>query len=188
MKPTEKRTRNQRGNALVEGAVVIVPFLAMFFGLMDFSMAVFLKNTMQFAVRQGVRYAITSQVQDNGNWEKYNSDNDYEGNNGNHGHDGSVKNVVIRNAFGYFHYLTPSGTGRPCSGRSCIQIDYFDPVSLALVTGVGSNAGNNIVQVTAHDLSWTWMIPLLRSATPLKFTVSSADVMEASPTSGIPAR
>ncbi len=174
---------------LVEGAAVIVPFLAMFFGLMEFSMAVFLKNTMQYAVRQGVRYAITSQTQVSGSsWEKYSSDNDYEGDNGTHGHDASVKNVVVKNAFGYFHYLSPAGTGRPCSGRGCIQIDYFDPVTLAAVTGVGSTAGGNVVQVTAHDLSWAWMVPLLRSATPMKFTVSSADVMEASPVSGIPAR
>jgi hypothetical protein len=146
-------------------------------------MAIFLKNTLQFAVKQGVRYAITSQT--GATTLAYASDFD---NTGGTGQDIAIKNVVVSNAFGYLHYVAPQGTGRPCSGRGCISIKYFDPVTLVELTGVGSNAGGNVVQVTAQNLTWAWMVPLLRSATPLSFAVSSADVMEASPTSGIPAR
>jgi hypothetical protein len=69
-----------------------------------------------------------------------------------------------------------------------ISVTYYDPVTLAVVTGAGSNGGGNIVVVKATGLSWAWMIPLLRSTTPLQFSVASADIMEASPLSGPPTR
>ena len=169
-KNPQRRRKTQRGHVAVESAVILVPFLAMFFALLDFSMAIFLKNTMQFAVRQGVRYAVTSQISPG------------------LGHDQSIKNVVASNAFGFLNYVAPTGAGRPCSGDACIAIRYYNPVTLAEVTGPGSNAGGNVVQIQASNLSWAWMVPLLRSAAPLAFSVSSADVMEASPVSGIPPR
>ena len=180
---TERRLRTQAGHAAMEGAFVLVPFLSLFFALMDFSMAIFLKNTMQFSVRQGVRYAITSQT--GATPVSYSNDTDYVPGSG---QDVAIKNTVVSNAFGYLHYAAPSGSGRPCSGRACITIRYFDPITLAEQFGTGSNAGGNVVQVTAQNLTWAWMIPLMRSASTFNFTVSSADVMEASPTSGIPAR
>ena len=180
---TAKRIRTQSGHAAMEGAFVLVPFLSLFFALMDFSMAIFLKNTMQFSVRQGVRYAITSQT---GVLPvSYSNDTDYVPSSG---QDTAIKNTVVTNAFGYLHYAAPTGAGRPCSGRGCITIRYFDPITLVEQFGTGSNAGGNVVQVTAQNLTWAWMVPLMRSASAFNFAVSSADVMEASPTSGIPAR
>ena len=73
-------------------------------------------------------------------------------------------------------------------GMDQITITYYDPVSLAAVSGPGSNAGGNIVVVSASGLSWAWMVPLMRSSTPLQFSVASADIMEASPLGGSPAR
>ena len=149
----------------------------MFFALMDFSMAIFIKNTMQYAVRQGVRYAVTSQVQSG------------------YGHDASIKNVISTNAMGFLNFAAPTGTGRPCSGTGCIYIQYYSlqtdssaVTTLVAVSGTGSNIGGNVVEITANNLTWAWMVPLLRSATPLSFYVSSADVMEGSPSTGAPTR
>ena len=162
---------------MMEAGLVLTPFLAIFFALMDFTMAIFIKNTMQYAVRQGVRYAVTSQVQSG------------------YGQDASIKNVITSNAMGYLNLAAPTGTGRPCSGTGCITIQYYKLVTSSLgvttlnaVSGTGSNAGGNVVEVTAANLTWAWMVPLLRSATPLSFYVSSADVMEGTPFTGIPAR
>jgi hypothetical protein len=69
-----------------------------------------------------------------------------------------------------------------------ITITYYDPVSLAPVSGVGSNGGGNIVVVSAGGLSWAWLVPIMRSSTPLQFAVASADIMEASPLGGPPPR
>lgn len=164
----------ESGHSIAEAAYILVPFLALFFAMFDFGMAIFLKNTMQFAVRQGVRYAITSQIQ--------------SGPSGPLGHDQSIRNVVQNYSMGFLNYVAPSGAGRPCAGQNCILIRYYNPNTLNEVTGVGSNAGGNVVQVSAENLTYAWMVPLMRSATPLSFSVSSADIMEASPYAGIPPR
>jgi len=165
-----KRRKAESGAVMLEAAVVLVPFFALFFAMIDYGMAIFLKNTMQFAVRQGARYAVTSQTA------------------AGLGHDASIKAVVNQYSMGFLNYVAPAGAGRPCSGTGCITINYYTPNTLTLVTGAGSNVGGNIVEVTASNLSWAWMVPLLRSTTPLTFSVTSADVMEASPNGIPPAR
>ncbi len=163
------RRRSQSGASLVEAAVIILPFLALFFALFDFGMALFLENTMQFAVRQGVRYAITSQTQTG------------------LGQVASIRSVVNTNSFGFLSYVAPGPPTTTCAGTACISVNFYyqdlstSPSTLTLVTGAGSNAAGNVVQVTATGLSYTWMIPLLRSNTPLTFSTSSADIMEAQP-------
>jgi Flp pilus assembly protein TadG len=168
------RRRRESGHTMMEASFILVPFLAMFFAMYDFGMAIFLKNTMQFAVRQGVRYAVTSQVQTVSGSPL--------------GQDASIKNIVSQNSFGFLNYVAPTGTGRPCSGQGCIYIRYYNPNTLVEVTGTNSNAGGNVVQVSAENLTWAWMVPLMRSSTPLSFSVASADVMEPSPSGGIPPR
>ena len=51
------RKRSQRGNQLVEVALIFLPLCALLFGIFDFSVAIFMRATMQNAVREGVRYA-----------------------------------------------------------------------------------------------------------------------------------
>ena len=143
----------------------MLPLLAMLLGILDLSIAIFVKNTLQFAVCQGVRYAVTSQTMTG------------------LGQDESIRRVIESYTLGFLDYSSPNH-----DGKSRISITYYNPVTLAAVTGPGSNIGGNIVVVTADGLSWAWMVPLLRSAAPLQFAVSSADVMEATPLAGAPAR
>ena len=56
----DSRMERRRGSALVEGALATLPLMALLFGVLDIGFAIFVKNTMQFAVRQGVRYAVTT--------------------------------------------------------------------------------------------------------------------------------
>ena len=56
-----KRSRvrqRQRGNAMVESALGMTVFLMLFFGIIDFSRAIWNYNTLSYATRVGVRYAI----------------------------------------------------------------------------------------------------------------------------------
>jgi Flp pilus assembly protein TadG len=163
---------------MVEATVIFVPFLALFFAVFDFGMAIFLQNTMQYAVRQGVRYAITSQVMTG------------------MGQDASINATIQQFSFGFLPYLGAGGTNPSCVGttygKACVNISYYQqtlgsPPTLTLVTGSGSNSQGNLVQITASGLNYNWMIPLLRSAVPLSFSVSSAGIMEAQP-SGPPSR
>ena len=159
----KSQDRSRRGSELVECALATLPLLAFLWGILDVSVAIFVKNTMMFAVRQGVRYAVTSQTMQG------------------LGQDASIKSVVNKYSLGLLNALSPNGTNQ-------ITITYYNPVTLEPVTGVGSNAGGNIVVVSATGLTWAWMIPLLRSTAPLQFSVASADVMEASPIAGPPPR
>ncbi|HXK02596.1 MAG TPA: TadE/TadG family type IV pilus assembly protein [Verrucomicrobiae bacterium] len=155
----------ERGSVLVESSFALLPLLALLFGVIDIGFAVFVRNTMQFAMRQGVRYAVTSQTMPG------------------MGQDLSIKTVVNTYAMGLLDGLSPTH-----DGLSQIAITYYDPVSLAPLTGPGSNIGGNIVVVSCTGLSWAWMVPLLRSTAPMQFSVSSADIMEATPLAGPPAR
>jgi len=154
---------HERGSTMIEAAFVLVPLLTILLGIIDFSVALFMKNTMQFAVRQGVRYAVTSQTL-NGQ-----------------GQDASIKTIVKQNSMGFLTYL--SGNTDPMSH---ITINYYDPATLKVVNGAGSNRGGNIVQISISGLSWLWMVPLGHGNAPLlPIAAASADVMEASP-NGIP--
>ena len=155
----------RRGSALLEGPLALLPMLAILFAVMDLSIALFVKNMAQFAVCQGARYAITSQTMTG------------------LGQDASIKAVVKGYTLGFLDCLSPDHIG-----ANRIAITYYDPVSLAVVTGVGSNTGGNIVVVSATGLSWTWMMPLLNNSAPLAFSVSSAAIMEATPIAGAPSR
>src|SRR5690242_10395574 len=144
MRRWHSKREARRGSVLVESALSTLPMLALLWGIFDVGFAIFVKNTMSFAVRQGVRYAITSQTMPG------------------LGHDASIKTAVKNSSLGLADALSPDH-----DGMNAISITYYDPVTLNEVTGANSNAGGNIVVVSADNLSWAWMIPLLRDATPL---------------------
>jgi Flp pilus assembly protein TadG len=161
----DRSRRKRRGAVAIEAPLAFLPLLAVMLAVVDLGIAVFVKNTVQFAVCQGVRYAVTSQTKPG------------------LGQDASIKAVVQSYTLGLMDTLAADH-----NGANRISITYYNPASLAPVTGTGSNVGGNIVVVTASGLSWAWMVPLLRSAAPLTFSVSSADIMEASPIAGAPQR
>ncbi|PWU03956.1 MAG: hypothetical protein C5B51_17850 [Terriglobia bacterium] len=165
MRRSNSRGGRRRGSVLVEGVLTTLPLLAFLFGALDLAFAIFIKSTLQFAARQGVRYAVTSQTM------------------AGMGQDDSIKTTVKDYSLGFLDALSPNH-----DGMTQVAIDYYDPVTLAKVTGAGSNVGGNIVVVSVSGLSWAWMIPLLRSTQPLQFAVASADIMEATPLAGAPPR
>jgi len=159
------RSRRPRGSALVEFSLAVLPLLAFFLGIVDVSFAVFIKNTLLFAVRQGVRYAVTSQTMTG------------------MGQDASIKTTVITYSAGLVNTLSSDH-----NGMNHVTVTYYDPTTLNVVTGANSNIGGNIVVVSVSGMTWNWMAPIWHGSTPLTFAVASADVMEASPIAGPPAR
>lgn len=134
-----------------------------FFGIIDVSVAIFMKNTMQYAVREGVRYAITGQTLSG------------------LGQIDSVKTVVQQNGMGFL-----AGT----TGLNRVSVTFYSPSTtppLQQVTGVGSNNTGNVVRVAVNGLSWAWMAPVGHSAAgPLSISAASCDVMEAPPNGVLP--
>ena len=115
---------------MIETAFVILPLFAMLCAVIDFSMALFIRNSLLLACREGTRYATTGQT----------------GAGGNSCQTASIKYIVQQDAMGFLNGTT---------GLSQIQISYYNPTTLA---ASASNAQGNIIQVSVSGLSWLWML------------------------------
>src|ERR1700730_15407438 len=98
---TNNRLRTQRGNAIIEASLVLLPLLAICFALLDIPLAIFIQNTLRNAVREGVRFAITQQT-------------------GAGGQDAAIRAIVIQNSIGFLNQSDID------SGASTFAINYFD--------------------------------------------------------------
>src|ERR1700735_2561137 len=56
-----RRKSRESGSQVVEASLVIIPMFLLTFMMLDLSMVIFLRTTMQEAAREGARYAITGQ-------------------------------------------------------------------------------------------------------------------------------
>lgn len=65
------------------------------------------------------------------------------------GQDASIKTTVRVASAGLVDALSPNH-----DGNSQVVITYYDPTTLAPVTGQNSNIGGNIVVVSIPELSW----------------------------------
>jgi len=178
--PSSRRRRRQRGVELIEFTLVLLPLLGFIFLVVDLGWAVFKRATLQYAVREGCRYAVTNQTQ-----------NLKDSNGNTYGVIDSIKWVVQQRAEGLLGHTTTD------SGYSLIKVRYYDPTSslttaLTLPTDCANNTGQppnwtgNLVEVSVEGFSASPLAPLLRSAAPLIFTARSSDRMEGNPPSGVP--
>jgi Flp pilus assembly protein TadG len=163
--------RSQSGQAAVETALMIVPLLMLLLAIMDFSLAIFIMDTLGYAARQGVRYAVTGQVTTVPGSPPTTL-----------GQDASVRGVVRANALGLLNSVPDAN----------ITVSYYafdQPTNTwQFVTGVNSNSGGNMVKVSVTGYSWLWMLPGTNSfgntrggTNALAIAVASADIMEGCP-------
>lgn len=154
-----RRHCRRRGSAILEGALVFLPFMAIAFAIMDYSVGIFVKAVLMNAVREGIRFAVTQQT-------------------GAGGQDAAIKAVVTSNSFGFLNN----------SNQNLIGITYYSSQTLAQANGVGSNAGGNICVISVTGFPWTWFAPIWRPSAAFSFSASSSDVMESPPGNVIPGR
>jgi len=158
-----RRRRKSGGNALVEWMFVLLPTFALITAFFDVSFALFSWTTIQNAVREGCRYAITFQT------------------NGGQNQDASIKTIVAQNSMGL---VTVAG--------GLINVNYYGTnpatglysLSTPIPFANGGNVPNNIVEVSVQGYPLNWMVPLsgtiatpLRSTSPANINVYSADVL-----------
>jgi len=150
----------RRGSEVVEFGLVLLPMMGFTFLFLDIAWAVFARGMLQSAVREGVRYAVTSQVREG------------------MGHVDSIKSVVQANAAGIL-------AGQ--AGRDAIHVHFYSPDTFVDISDVsGANAGGNLIEVSVEGFPWAPMGPVLRNGKALSFTARSMDRMEASPPAGPP--
>ena len=145
--------RRRKGSAALEAALVMLPMFAFLLAIIDFSVAVFIKNTLMNAVREGVRFGVTARTLSG------------------MGHDASIKAVVQSRAMGFLNG----------SNLSLVSIRYYDPQLGQYSDGAGSNRTGNILEVRVDNYPWLWMAPVLRNRSALSFSAESSDLMEAQP-------
>jgi Flp pilus assembly protein TadG len=176
------RKASQKGSELLEFTLVLLPMLGFLFLILDIAWAVYSRSTLQYAVAQGVRFAVTSQTV------------------GAMGLRASIQTIVQQNAFGRLGATAGVATG--VNGWNNIYVDWYLVNSDGSITNVDGVAGGDgmtstgqlpLVEVSVQNiLSKTFMpnIQLPGLGTPLKPILMSAvawDRMESPPLTGIPA-
>jgi len=148
-----RRGRNRRGNVIVESVFTFIPMFAMILFFADLGMMLYRWTTLQNAVREGCRYAITFQTS------------------GGAGQDASIEQVVERYAFGlitpseiHVDYYSPASPNTPIGAGGNI------PGNVVEVSVQGLNLA------WMMPLSGTLAGPLY-SALPLSLTVRSSDIL-----------
>ncbi|MGB7760652.1 MAG: TadE/TadG family type IV pilus assembly protein [Bryobacteraceae bacterium] len=110
MQSTEKkrpglRKLKQRGSEMLEFTLVLLPTLGFMSLILNVGWAVYQKSSLQYAVGQGVRYAVTSQVITG------------------LGQRASIQTVVQANAFGKLN--ATGGTATGVNGWNGIYVDWY---------------------------------------------------------------
>lgn len=179
-----KRDMRRSGVGLVELVFFLMPTIALICGFLDVGMVLFTFNTLQNAVREGTRYAITYQV-DSSNSQTT-----------------SIKDTVSSWAMGLVKASSTSSSG---ANVPYIQVNFYTPPTVAnpngsLLTATGTaNAAGNIVEVSIQNYPYAWMAPFSGAltssaatnfyATPgshLTISTYSADVLGGTPVGGAP--
>jgi Flp pilus assembly protein TadG len=186
------RRKRQSGNALLEGALIFLPMVALFLGLVDISFAIFIQSSLTSATRAAARAAVTFPSTLNGN-----------------SCTGSQAVCIIQDvqatAVGVpnlsanyitVNYYTAANLGTPVASCNSIGTCTYNSVcgssgssacsngslDITLASSVVVNYVNqpgNIVQVEVSGYPWNWMAPMpgYYAGTGLTMNAESVDVL-----------
>ena len=170
------RRRRQRGSQFLEMGLMVLPVFGFIFLLMDVAWAVRTQAILQYAVAEGVRYAVTSQTM------------------AGLGQRASIQMTVQASSFGL---LSTDKTVAGTNGWNSIYVNWFLPDGTVEDGITGGNGEQNgiypLVKVSIQNFSQRSFMPsiVVNKAGQLNNLNSSAvawDRMEAPPMSGIPAQ
>jgi Flp pilus assembly protein TadG len=160
MRSSGARKRNSNGNVILESVFTLLPTFAFIFAFTDFGLMMFRWSTLQNALREGTRYAVTFQTATG------------------LGQDASIEGVVQQYALGFV---------KTTDNPQHIFVNYYAPAALATPIASGGNVPGNLVDVSVQNLSFGWLAPLsgsyggavpfFRSTTPITFNLDSADIL-----------
>jgi len=171
-KVSERRRITSSGSQWVELAFVLLPFMALITAFFDVSFVLFSWSTIQNAVREGCRYAITFQTTppNGATWTC------------NGTQDNCIENDVVANAMGL---VTVAG--------GLINVNFYAQATpTTAIAAPNGNVPGNIVIVSILSYPLNWMVPLsgtggggmgntssspYRSTSPTSVNVYAADVL-----------
>ena len=146
-KPSTLRRRTSSGNVLVECAFTMLPTFAIILMFVDMSLMLFRRSTLQNAVREGCRYAVTFQKKAGLN------------------QDASIGAVVQQFAT---NFVTTTDSTQH------IFVNYYAPNNLNTpIAAPGGNVPGNVVEVSVQNVAFDWIAPLSGSYGGAVSTVGS---------------
>ena len=156
-----RRAVHERGSALVEFALVLIPLLALVLLIMDVAWVIFAQATIPEAVREGVRVGVTATA--SGSCTTVTC---------------TVQHVVQNYSFGFIS----------SANLSSVQVSYYSPSggTLTEVSGSGADVGGNIIQVTVSGLTIKSLGPILRTQQTVVVGATASDIIESNPTPSSP--
>ncbi len=159
-KPSELRKRRSSGTVIIESVFTMLPTFALILAFVDFSLMLFRRSTLQNAVREGCRYAVTFQTA------------------AGLGQDASIENVVQRYSMNFV---------KTSDSPQHIFVNYYAPTDLNNAIATGGNIPGNVVEVSVQNISYAWLAPLsgsfgmgvpfFRNSAPLSIAVYSSDIL-----------
>jgi hypothetical protein len=145
--------------------------LLLLFGVLNQGWLIYRTATLQFAVREGCRYAVTNQVL---------ALKDTSGSN--YGVIESIKYIVQKRAMGFLG-------GQPTDpGYAYIHVNYYNPASSLTNpdTSATQNQGGNVVEVSIEGVPGKNLIPFMPAFFPINLAARSSDRVEGNPINGLP--
>lgn len=147
----------------MESAFTLIPTFALILAFVDMGLSIYRWNTLQNAVREGVRYAITFQTNTSANL----------------GQTESIKAVVERYAMGIV---------RRVSTPQKIFVCYAKPATPTTCIASGGNIPGNVVQVSVRNVPYDPLnilsgsysgsaAPVYGNSSILSLNVNSADIL-----------
>src|SRR5262249_23616805 len=121
------RRSRESGNAMVEAAFTFLPALALICAIADFGIMLFRWTTLQSAVREGCRYAITFQRSSSSGTLL--------------GQDASIEGVVQTFAMSMV---------KANDSPQTIFVNYYAPTNLNSAITTGGNVPGNVVEVSVR--------------------------------------
>ncbi len=157
---SKRRRGCQRGATVIEAALVSLVFFGLHFLIIDLSLAVWVRCTLQWAAQKGQRYGVTGTRNETAGL----------------GQRCSIKKVVQRASFGIIRD----------EDLSKVEIHFYDkdtldPLDDPSVAGSTAVSQGNVIEVSISDFRWAPIAPVLHGDTPLKMTARSLGVIEPLP-------
>lgn len=177
--PSTVRGQGERGNAILESALVFLPMMALLFGLLDISLAIYIQSTFSNATRSGSRLAVTypstfgatdcsssqltcivKAVQDNSAGFLSGSKSQY---------------IVVK-------YYTTNDLGTPlmtCQSGVCTLNGSLPQTLTSGQVVTNANDPGNVVEVTVSNYPLLWMAPMPKfyAGAGLTLNATSTDVL-----------
>jgi Flp pilus assembly protein TadG len=172
---------------MLESALILLPMLAFFFGIIDVSFGIYAQSTLSEAAREGTRYAITYSSACTGSQAA------------------CTATVVQNNAIGLpaglasqyitVNYYTTNNLSTPvmsCSNGTCSTNNICGSSQNAACTNGSlditltdgtvvnyANAPGNVVEVVVGGYPWNWLVPMpgFQAGTGVTLRAASVDVL-----------